>query len=710
MIFLREKWSCIFVLFLAHFGHRIKMLSQLDKDLKQCSDVSEGVAYLNGLPQVTAFPQLEGLSEEEECVLKQWVAIGQHERVAHNLPAIRKILPQLVTVDAFYRELGGLVGYHKKVLSLLRKSFLENEELVFHPPSFFDISEMTQEVREAIAWGIEALAETAEIYPLGGAADRLHLVDDATGEEVPAAKLKLVGRTLFERLIRDLFAREFLYYQMFGKQITTPLAIMTSAEKKNHHHVLQILDENRWFHRPKEMFRLCMQPLVPVLDEEGQWCWSGKEQLLLKPGGHGVLWKLLRDEGVLDWLEERGSRKALIRQINNPAAGLDYGLLAFIGLGWKKGMKFGFASCPRRLLAAEGVNVLIERKSGDLRTLVLTNVEYCDFQKMGIEDKPLRENEPYSRFPSNTNVLFADLASVKEVLDQNSLPGLLLNLKTGVTVNAEGVAVEKKMARLESTMQNLADAFVEEMPLLQKVLGVATGEKNLSTKTTFATYNHRHKTISTAKRAYVPGQTLQETPENCFFEQMVAARELLGLCRFGLPLQRTIEEYLERGPEFVFLYHPALGPLYSIIQEKLQGGSFSEGAELELEISDLWIRGLNVRGSLRILADQVMGHFEGERLCFSPLRGKCVLEEVSVVNCGVDWGASRPVWKGMWQRKESLEIVLHGHSEFVAKGVTFHGHQCFAVEDGTRLIVEQRGREQIMRRESLHAVAENHRA
>lgn len=51
MIFLREKWSCIFVLILAHFGQRIKMLSQLDKNLKQCSDVFERIDYLNGLPQ-----------------------------------------------------------------------------------------------------------------------------------------------------------------------------------------------------------------------------------------------------------------------------------------------------------------------------------------------------------------------------------------------------------------------------------------------------------------------------------------------------------------------------------------------------------------------------------------------------------------------------------------------------------------------------------
>lgn len=43
-----------------------------------------------------------------------------------------------------------------------------------------------------------------EIYPLGGAADRLGLVDPETGECLPAAMLSYCGRTLLEGLIRDL--------------------------------------------------------------------------------------------------------------------------------------------------------------------------------------------------------------------------------------------------------------------------------------------------------------------------------------------------------------------------------------------------------------------------------------------------------------------------------------------------------------------------
>jgi len=50
----------------------------------------------------------------------------------------------------------------------------------------------------------QGLPFLGEIYPLGGSADRLGLVDPNTGECLPAAMLPYCGRTLLEGLIRDL--------------------------------------------------------------------------------------------------------------------------------------------------------------------------------------------------------------------------------------------------------------------------------------------------------------------------------------------------------------------------------------------------------------------------------------------------------------------------------------------------------------------------
>ena len=54
-----------------------------------------------------------------------------------------------------------------------------------------------------------------------------------------------------------------------------------------------------------------------------------------------------------------------------------------------------------------------------------------------------------------------------------------------------------------------------------------------------------------------------------------------GKCR---PQVGCVERYLERGPSFIFLFHPALGPLWDVIAQKLRGGALAPGAELVLEV------------------------------------------------------------------------------------------------------------------------------
>lgn len=648
------------------------MLDLLQNRLQASPTIDEKIAALHECPSTKEIlKRFSLLTPEEELAVLQIAAIGQADRLFAGYEDgqdFRNLLDHLTAIDRFYREIGGIVGYQAKILHLIQG---EKEEQFcdasFHSPSFLDISKESKEVDEAIQWGIEALPQMAEIYPLGGAADRLHLVEETTGRELPAAKLPFAGKTLLERLIRDLEAKEYFYYQLFGKQITTPIAIMTSHEKSNHAHVMQICEEFRFFGRPKESIRFFNQPLVPAVEETGDWCMAGPLKPVLKPGGHGAIWKLARDEGVLDWLEKLGRKKCLVRQINNPIAGLDYGLLAFTGIGCKKKMVFGFASAPRLLKAAEGVNVLVEKGS----QLVLTNIEYCDFDKFGIEDRPLVEGEPYSRFSSNTNILFADLAAISKAVAHCPFPGLLINLKKGFYKTDSGEKKERTMARLESTMQNIADVFVEEK------------REELKTERTFVTYNLRHKTISTAKKAYIPGGAVRETPENCFYDLLLAHRELLNSCGFALPERRSLDEYLKEGPEFLFCYHPALGPLYQSIRKKIKKGKIGLGSEWILEIADFSAQNLILNGSLQIVSEQPLGHFDEDgKLHFSKQTGSCILENVTIDNLGIDWKFSQPFWKMDVRRCESVKIILKGESQFIARNIHLKGNHTFIVEHG----------------------------
>jgi hypothetical protein len=625
-------------------------LQQLADQLKQCRTDQERLVLLDSILEMQSVPN-QNLSQEAMVTLKSLIAIGQKL----SMDVIEDLLP----VERFYKDIGGIVGYHTTVLTLIDKEKRDQapKQATFHRPPGYDIASSTKEVLLWVQAGIRALPHLAELYPVGGAADRLQLIDAQTQLPLPAAKLLFLGHTLLEGLVRDVQAREYLYYKLMGTQITIPIAMMTSPEKDNHSQVLSICEQNRWFGRPKEAFQFICQPLVPLMDSEGKWCQLANGKIASKPGGHGVIWKLCVESGVFNIWEKEGKTKILVRQINNPIAGTDYGLLAFAGIGQQSDKAFGFASCPRQVGAAEGVNVLIEQEG-----FCLTNVEYCDFKKRGIEDKSQEEGSPYSWFPSNTNILFADIQKIREAVKRCPIPGMIVNFKNEV-------------ARLESTMQNIADCFQN------------AHQENLQT---FLTYHMRRKTISTTKKAW-DGNLLLETPEGCFYDLLQNAYELLTCyCGFKIPALPSPQDYIEKGPSFLFLYHPALGPLYSIIGQKMRYGLFMPRSELQLSIAEFDCEDLFLQGSLKITADQVMGECtEKELICYSNQTGKCTLKSVQVVNQGIDTGVSHCYWKNEIQRKELCEIILHGNAEFIAENVRLDGNWLIEVESGWRVRVHQ---------------------
>jgi hypothetical protein len=631
---------------------------------------------------------VEGLRPEEQLAIMAVIAIGQGKQVLGRFfdapERLQALAISLLPVERFYAEVGGIVGYHWMMLRLLQQKTAEkSEEAVYLRPDGFDLTADTEEARQATLWGIANLPKMGEIYPLGGAADRLRLHDEKSGQPLPAARLLFLGKTLLEGMIADLQARESLYYKLFGTSIVTPIAIMTSLEKDNHRHILSICEELHWFGRPKESFRFLCQPSVPTMTQRGEWCLTAPLKPLLKPGGHGVLWKLARDEGVFSWLQEQGRSKIVIRQVNNPMGSIDNGLLAFIGLGCKHDKIFGFASCPRQVKTSEGVNVLIEKEQGNFR-YTLTNIEYCDFKKFNIVDQPVKKGSPFSKFPSNTNILFADIGEVVNAVAHAPIPGVLVNLKKTSYRDEAGEAQEVEVARLESTMQNLADHFEEQTKEPLKA-----GKR--SQLKVFLTYNKREKTISAIKREFVLGAALLETPEGCFLDFLMNGRDLLvNACHFTVPEVRDGANFFAKGPSFIFLYHPALGPLYSIIAQKLRRGHLAVGAELQLDIAEVDIEDLDIDGSLRVRALAPMGTTNSSGILeYSNGCGRCRLRNVKVVNEGIDRDAANVFWRNEIYRKQACEIVIHGNGEFVAENITLPGDLHIEVKAGTRVTAKQ---------------------
>lgn len=606
----------------------------------------------------TPFPPswIEKTTEENRNVLQSFLStltkIDDFDPFDSNdETGFNQFIEEVSEIDRFYAPIGGISGYYQKVISLLNGEQEKRKVGLFSPPMW----DLREDHPLHLLFGLTSLPLTGEIYPLGGAGDRLSL-------PMPTACLPFLGRNLLEGLIRDLQGKEFLFFKLFGKSIITPIALMTSNEKENHEHIVRLLGESNWFNRPPSHFHLFKQPQAPLISLEGEWVFSKPWKLAMKPGGHGLIWKLAREEGVFDWFEKHNRSKVMVRQINNPVAGVDGALLSFLGIGVMEEKGFGFLSCPRRVGAPEGINLLTEEDNH----FCLTSIEYTDFDKWGIVDEPESEGSHYSKFPSNTNILFGDLAVLKELSVKEPFPGILLNPKTKVSqFSRKGPdAIEKSAGRLETLMQAVGNL-------------IRSPEKG--DLKSFIAFNDRQKTISPTKKSYEPGKGLEDTPEGSYYDLMACTKKMLiDFCHIEVPpFEWLIGEQVK--PPFIFHYHPALGPLFSLIAQKISQGRIHPDAEIDLEIAELSLKNFEVSGSLLIRATNPLGLHNH---AYSNRNGKCLLENVVVKNRGIDFSLPHCCWKREVHRSESLEIILEGDSFFEARDVTFVGNQKIVVPDG----------------------------
>lgn len=669
---------------------QLKPIESYEKKLALLQESTSAKTFLEKVPVLKDY--YEQLGDLEKFTLHSIDVIGQAENVfrtaihqSDTKSRLKSLVEQLIVFEKFYKDIGGIIGYHQKMIDLICASKIKssNTNKKIYQALGPILDQDSKATDQFVIEGIKALPYMAEIYPIGGAGDRLNLSDEKTGLPLPTAKLNFLGQSLLSGMIKDLQAREYLYFKLYEKQLLTPIAMMTSEAKKNHQFVQQICTDNEWYHRPQDSFFLFKQPLAPVLTVDGQWSLSDSLKLFLKPSGHGVIWKLAKDHGVFDWFKQNGKTKALVRQMNNPIAAIDCGIFALLGLGYSKQKAFGFASCQRFLHAAEGVNVLSEKEIDGKYHYTITNIEYTEFEKYKIQDIPTDVTSPYSIYPSNTNILFMDINAVEEATQKCTIPGILINMKSDVPfINNEGQKVLVKGGRLESTMQNIADYLTDSFDRPQDI------QNPLNLKT-FLTYNSRQKTISVAKRSYVPGGAVQETPEGCYLTLQQNHYELLSrYCQMSLPIFPATEVFVKKGPAAHFIIHPSLGPLYSIVKQKIQGGTIAERSELVLNISELEMINLNLKGCLLITTKCPMGHYDSNNfLEYSNLSGKCTLINTTVENLGIDTTKKSTYWKNQIKRKESCKIYLEENAEFFAKDVILKGEYDIHVPKNTKMIV-----------------------
>ena len=207
----------------------------------------------------------------------------------------------------------------------------------------------------------------------------------------------------------------------------------------------------------------------------------------------------------------------------------------------------------------------------------VTNVEYTEFARLGIEDVAAEAGSNHSAFPANTNILYVGLEAARKKVDEavaaggsGVLPGLIFNMAKKVAWRdpATGAERSERAGRMECTMQNLADsmATASDAPLAPPARGGLGGGDGLADALnnaaalasgaalgagggssssgdgasspslaerldTFLVYNLRRKVTSSAKKRREPGSNrIHQTPDGSFYDLMRNGWQVLQRC------------------------------------------------------------------------------------------------------------------------------------------------------------------------------------
>lgn len=159
------------------------------------------------------------------------------------------------------------------------------------------------------------------------------------------------------------------------------------------------------------------------------------------------------------------------------------------------------------------------------------------------------------------------------------------------------------------------------------------------------------------------GESLAETPMQAWLDKQKAHYDLFqNECGFKLP----------PFPEAVIEYAPSLGPLYSIIKQKVKNGALKKGSELLIEGEMIAIDGLDIDGSIKIIAPE----------------GRVYLKNILVSNKGLNLRKKHAFWQTI-ENLESLVIECEEHAEFWAENIVFDKPLHLVVPKGHKMIVKQ---------------------
>jgi UDP-sugar pyrophosphorylase len=486
-----------------------------------------------------------------------------------NDEAKAAFLANLTRVNESYP--GGLTGYisnAKKLLAEAKKGDNPFEGFVPHQPDTVDLTQVDADYDHYESLGKTHFDKTAFVLVAGGLGERLGY--SGIKLDIPVEVTETTS--YLAHYAANLKAME----SRMSTPRPVPFVIMTSEDTNAK--TIASLEANNWFGLQQEQVHILKQELVPAIaDNDGRLALKEKYQMILKPHGHGDIHMLLYTTGIAAKLEQQGIEHLVFMQDTNGQ--IFNAVPAALGASVEKG--FDFNSIAVNRIPGEAVGGLARLVKGD--TELTLNVEYNQLEPLlratVSPEGDVPNEQGFSMFPGNINVLVIKLASYVQVLERTR--GIIAEFVNPKYAD-ETKTTFKKPTRLETMMQDLPKLFGP----VEKV-GVSVFDR------VWAFSAIKNNIVDAAAKAATGG--VPESGATAEADFYLAGRK--RLIAAGMAVTEAAEEPIldipvTPGPRV--LLRPSFALTLDEVRSKISGGSIAGEGTLILNGKDITLENVEI--------------------------------------------------------------------------------------------------------------------
>lgn len=505
----------------------------------------------------------ELLSNGQEHLFADWDAPGINDE------AKAAFLQSLVRINRSYP--GGLFGYISNARKLLAEAKTGDnpfEGFVPHQPDKVDLTTFDGEYDRYEAVGKSHFDKAGFVLVAGGLGERLGY--SGIKLDIPVEVTETTS--YLAHYAANLKAME----ARMKSPRPVPFIIMVSDDTDAK--TRAALEANNRFGLKEEQVHILKQELVPAIaDNDGRLALAEKYKLILKPHGHGDIHMLLHTSGLAARLAQQGIEHLVFMQDTNGQ--IFNAVPAALGASVEKGFDFNSVAVNR--IPGEAVGGLAKLVKGN--TELTLNVEYNQLDPLlratvsPAGDVP--NEQGFSMFPGNINVLIVKLASYVKILERTQ--GIIAEFVNPKYTDSTRTAF-KSPTRLETMMQDLPKLFgPDEKP------GVTIFDRRWS----FSANKNNVKDAAAKHAAGGPPES-GATAESDFY---LAGR--MKLAAAGMTVEPAKEKLIlglpfTPGPRVIL--RPSFAMTLDEVRAKIKGGKISGEASLVLDGKNITLENVEI--------------------------------------------------------------------------------------------------------------------